>query len=223
MSPKKRKKLSQAHRRALVARLFLQGKFQHEIATEAGCTQGTVSKDLEVIRKAWAESPLIDFNEAVQRELQRLDLYERELWEAWERSKKPVVKKDTRVKGVSAKASDYEITPDGIIQESKGQQRKHYPLETQKRETTYERDGNPLFMRLLLQVSRDRVELLMLAIPEGDEDMGTAQSFFDALVASAEAAWSGVEEAEWEEVEGEDEGSAGGDDDPPSHFKLLGD
>src|SRR5690606_7203600 len=144
-------------------RRFLQGIFQREIAEEVGVTQGTVSKDLEAIRQAWAESPLIDFNEAVNRELERLDTYEAELWEAWERSKQPGGKTHTSVKGITAKLSDYEITEKGIQHKGK---RKHVPLETSTRKTSYARDGNPMFMRLLLQVSQQRTEILMLAIPD---------------------------------------------------------
>ena len=225
MSQKKRKKLSTAQRRQVVARLYMQGKLQHEIGEEVQVTQSTVSRDLQAIREQWQEAAILDFNEAVNRELDRLDLYEKELWEAWERSKQPGGKTHTSVKGVTAKLSDYEITDEGIQHKGK---RKHVPLETSTRKTSYARDGNPMFMRLLLQVSQQRTEILMLAIPDGEEDMGEADQFFEALTASANAAWSGVEDAQWEDVEEEENDDAGGNDDSNdsaggSRFKLLGD
>jgi len=75
--------------RVTISEYYLQGKPQREIAELMGFSIGVVNREIEAIRQAWAESPLINFNEAINRELARLDLIEREAWAAYERSKEP--------------------------------------------------------------------------------------------------------------------------------------
>ncbi|MDB5306898.1 MAG: hypothetical protein JWO38_1100 [Gemmataceae bacterium] len=58
-------------RRVKVARGYLAGKTQSELASELGVTQACISLDLKAIRVEWRESALIDFNEARARELAR--------------------------------------------------------------------------------------------------------------------------------------------------------
>ena len=50
-----------------------------------------VIRDLKIIQKAWADSAIFDYNEAVGRELARIDNLERVYWEAWDKSKEPAV------------------------------------------------------------------------------------------------------------------------------------
>lgn len=80
--------------RVIVARLYVRGKSQHEIASvlnamypQRPISISAVRLDLEAVRKAWLQSTIIDFNDAKSKELARLDEAEREAWEAWERSK----------------------------------------------------------------------------------------------------------------------------------------
>lgn len=75
-------------RREKVARLYLQGKTQNELAAQFGVNQSTISRDLEAIRLQWQEQALLHFDEIKARELARIDRLEREYWEAWEESKK---------------------------------------------------------------------------------------------------------------------------------------
>ena len=82
-------KLAQLERRRQIAELALQGLSQTAIAGQLGVTQGTVSRDLAIIREEWRNSTLRDFDEARGVELQRLDLIIREAWAAWQRSQKP--------------------------------------------------------------------------------------------------------------------------------------
>lgn len=74
-------------RRAEVARRYLQGEMQEEIARSFGVTQGQISQDLKVVRAAWLESAVRDFDAAKAQELAKIDAVEREYWLAWERSK----------------------------------------------------------------------------------------------------------------------------------------
>ena len=89
MSTRHNKRFVLAHRRQQVAELYLQGLAQSTIAEQLAVAQATVSADLEHIRKLWQESAIRDFAEVRSREMQKLDLIEREAWAAWQRSQKP--------------------------------------------------------------------------------------------------------------------------------------
>lgn len=74
------------HDRAELARLYLRGWPQREIAKRLGVVQQQVSYDLGVVRRRWQESAVRDFNADKERELAKVDELERTYWEAWERS-----------------------------------------------------------------------------------------------------------------------------------------
>lgn len=69
-----------------IARLYLQGKTQNEIALARGVTQGQISKDLKKLQELWMASALRDFDAVKQEQLAKIDHLEREAWAAWERS-----------------------------------------------------------------------------------------------------------------------------------------
>ena len=75
-------------RREDVARRYLQGQTQSEIADVFGVSQAQISKDLAAIRAAWLASAMRDFDAAKAQELAKIDTVEHEYWLAWERSKK---------------------------------------------------------------------------------------------------------------------------------------
>jgi hypothetical protein len=72
--------------RATIARRYLQGRTQAEIAAELGMTQQMVSYDLQVVRQRWRQSGIRDLDEAKAIELAKLDELERTYWEAWRAS-----------------------------------------------------------------------------------------------------------------------------------------
>src|SRR5438552_3830544 len=69
-----------------IARKYLMGIPQNEIAAEMGVTQQQISYDLSVIRREWREAAIADINELIDRELARVGLLESEAWGGWERS-----------------------------------------------------------------------------------------------------------------------------------------
>ncbi len=69
-----------------VARLYLQGKRQNEIAMSRQVTQSQISKDLKLLQAMWMESAQRDFDTVKQEQLAKIDHLEREAWAAWERS-----------------------------------------------------------------------------------------------------------------------------------------
>ena len=87
MATPKRTKFQREADLQKIAGLYLTGKTQDAIAQELGVTQQQISYDLKTIQERWRKSALVDLNEAKQRELERIDVLEREYWQAWEASK----------------------------------------------------------------------------------------------------------------------------------------
>lgn len=78
------------HRRQRVAELYLQGHPQAAIAKELAVSQSTISTDLKAISREWKNSRIRDFDAAVELELQKLRMLEREAWAGWNRSQQPL-------------------------------------------------------------------------------------------------------------------------------------
>lgn len=87
VTPAKRTEI--ARRRQLVGELYVQGWTQARIAQEFGVTQATISTDVKSLHEQWRASGVRDFDLARSIELEKLNLMEREAWEAWKRSSEP--------------------------------------------------------------------------------------------------------------------------------------
>ena len=94
----KRTKIQRENDLALIADLYLKQWTQVAIAAHIAdvrrplgyaISQPMVSNDLKEIQKRWRAASLLDMNEAKQRELARIDVLEREYWEAWAKSQQP--------------------------------------------------------------------------------------------------------------------------------------
>jgi hypothetical protein len=85
-SPDTEEALRIAKRRMEIARMYLQGKAQIEIAEKMGLATTTVCNDLLAMREEWAEKALLDFDKRKAEELAKLDRLETVAWAAWERS-----------------------------------------------------------------------------------------------------------------------------------------
>lgn len=88
--PGRREALELAERRLLVARFYLQGKSQLEIAAQCQVDQSTVSRDLQALRAEWFAQAASDVGRRMSEELAKVDLLERTYWEGWQRSCQPV-------------------------------------------------------------------------------------------------------------------------------------
>ena len=77
-------------RRVEVAALSVRGVTHADMAAQLKVGTATISRDLKAIRKEWLESRVRDFDQAREIELRKLDNLEREAWEAWSRSQRPI-------------------------------------------------------------------------------------------------------------------------------------
>lgn len=85
----KRNEMQRLRDQAAIARLYLRGWLQKDIAIELNLSEATVSRDLAAITTALEESAKEDLKVAKARELAKLNHMEHELWLAWEQSKQP--------------------------------------------------------------------------------------------------------------------------------------
>ncbi len=96
-----------------IARLYLKGRLQSEIAEELGVSQPTVSRDIKALIEEWKIERVYDINEAKARELAKIDNLELEYWEAWERSKQNAEVKTKKATRLGRTLTEKEIK-DGI-------------------------------------------------------------------------------------------------------------
>jgi transposase len=122
-------------RQQKVARLYIQGKYQSQIADELKVDPATVSRDIQAIRENWRASALFDYSTAIGRELALLDAVEKEAWAEYLKSKEATVK-DTResIANVGVKVSVTKTT----------------------------RTGDPRYLAIVMECSEKRAKLMGL-------------------------------------------------------------
>ncbi|MGL4622471.1 MAG: helix-turn-helix domain-containing protein [Chroococcidiopsis sp.] len=140
MAPKTRTKAQVERDRIEVAKFYLQGKYQHEIASLLGISQQQVSFDLKAVQSHWRDVPGLQLTELKAQELARLDVLERTYWEAWADSKKP--------KETTSSNKDGDRIKVGKRNE--------------------QRNGNPAFLRGVMDCIAMRVRILGLDVSRED-------------------------------------------------------
>jgi hypothetical protein len=129
------------YHRAEIAKLYVQGKPLNWIAGEMGLPLTVIKDDLRVIHKEWANSALADFDKRKMEEAAHISAIEFEMWEAWEKSKRP------------RRLSHHRITSGKW-----GGNESYIEME--------DREGNPYFMDLALKCVDRRIKLFGLDAPE---------------------------------------------------------
>lgn len=178
---------------AEVARLYLQGKYQSEIATARSVTQSSISKDLKVLQERWRRSADRDFNAAKQEQLAKIDLLEREAYAAWERSK---LDKETTfseqnntqpamsfLDDKEESSADDEAEGDGKAKSARSRK------QAQVRTKTYLRregqTGNPAYLDKLQWCIEQRCKILGLYAPDQVNIGGALQVNMEGALAEA--------------------------------------
>jgi hypothetical protein len=140
-----------------VARLYLQGKAQYEIAQEVGVTHQQISYDMKVLYKRWMTASADDFKARKEMELAKIDELERVYWQGYHRS---LEDKETS----STKRKEPPIIP--------GQPHSPAALEAMLRKE--ERDGNPEFLKGIQWCINKRCEIRGHDAPRKNELTGRA-------------------------------------------------
>ena len=100
VAKQKRQEVLAQQRRVRVAEMYTRGWQQAAIAREMGTTGATISRDLDAIRKMWAEHYAGTYHQHLNRELAKLDKIEREAWDGYARSCEDAVTIEESEKGV---------------------------------------------------------------------------------------------------------------------------
>lgn len=89
--------------------MYLRGMKQYEMAEELKISPATISGAISLLKLEWREKRVENINEMKMKELDRVDLLEREYWVAWELSKKDKVKTVKREGSVGLNGIDETI------------------------------------------------------------------------------------------------------------------
>lgn len=155
-------KFQKEERRMQITELYLKGKTQGFIAELLGISQPMVSREIKKIIDLWQKSVWAGIDLLKREELARIEVMEKEAWEAWERSK--TIPKRTRLKSYSARYGSDKPN-------------------SQRMETTEEESyGDPVFMQVIMGCWDRRCKILGLYAPtkishvEDEESVQKAQS-----------------------------------------------
>lgn len=135
---------------AITAELHLKGWRQIDIADRLGLSQSTISNDIAEIRQRWRERQAVAIDEALSREIANIALMERELWEAWEASKRT----RRRVVQESERQRNKDGQPEGNAQ----------MVQVGQKVTVEERTGDPRYIEKLQWCSEQRAKLYGLMV-----------------------------------------------------------
>lgn len=136
------KRLVILERRKNVAKRYLRGETQWEIARAFEVDQATISTDLKAIQQEWLAQAVLDRGEWTARELARIDEVERNAWTAWSRSQEDAQVLRAKMRGQQSETEKV----------SKGQA------------------GDPRYLEIVLKCVAKRCELLGLDAPKTSGD-----------------------------------------------------
>ena len=154
-------------RLATVSRMYLRGRYQHEIAAATGVTQQQISYDLKTLMDRWKESGIRDLDAYKNEQLQKIDELERESWEEWYRSKNEreisVTEKFTSEPGV--------VAADGQVVRDTGAKNKP-EMKTRAQLRREGQTGNTSYTATIQWCIEQRCKILGLEAPRRTELSG---------------------------------------------------
>ena len=159
-----------------VARLYLEGKYQSEIAIARAGAQQQISQDLQIIQARWRESALRDFDALKQEQLAKIDHAEREAWAAWYRSqedKEVVYSEEGGTSTAIPAPPDNKALTVEDVEAFVATLSKKPPKTSSKQYTRREGQvGDPRFLDMALKCVERRCKLLGLDMPQRIELAG---------------------------------------------------
>ncbi len=151
----KRSPVQRARDRLTIAQMALKGYSQMEIADYLEMSQGQISKELKEIKDDWRSCAVRERELERGRMLSKLELVEREFWEAW---------RSSREQKESALVEQLAIATGG---DSSGNTR------TKKQKRTEDSHGNPAYLRGVLDCVKEAAKILEL-YPDGGQQANNA-------------------------------------------------
>lgn len=171
MAAPKRSAIQIERDREEIARRYLHGETQQQIADALEMTRQMIGYDLKAIQEAWRASALRNFDEAKAQELAKIDEVEREAWDAWFNSKKPrlITFKETVLQGKQRPSQTLDVLDDDDEEdetEDIGAFEELLNARTKERVTREEMLGDPRFLLIVHSCIERRSKLLGLDEPE---------------------------------------------------------
>lgn len=148
-----------------IARMYLAGRIQADIADELGISQATVSRDLKAVQAEWKEARINDIDERKRQELAKIDNLELEYWDAWRRSCE-----NAEIETTKAQAGRGSEGPDRI----------------EKTKRVEGQTGDPRFLTGVMTCINKRCELLGLNAPVKNEMTGKDGGALEIVVKYAD-------------------------------------
>lgn len=133
----------------VTAELWLKGWSQSQIANYLEVSQPAVCRDLKAIKAKWNAQRLEKYDFYIHQELDRLRVLEKEVWQAWERSKTP--KEQTLSEQLRSAAVDSEDLA-------------NVPAKVKVQRRTLDQVGDPKFLEQILKIHQARAKLLGLGV-----------------------------------------------------------
>lgn len=173
---------------------YLSGKTQKWIGEQLGIAQSTVGNDLKLIQERWQRSSLINWNEAKNRTLARIDWIEQEAVEAWERSKgdyEQVV------------ISDVETVTMQTDAETGKQTAKRQPKARTTRGIKFKREGNKSYLDTVAWCVEQRCQIFGLYANKDmspEEVQNILNQYAEAVIQERQSEWERAKnapETEW--------------------------
>lgn len=160
--------------RSQIARMYLRGMSQYEIAAELQCSQPNISYHLKLIREEWLQSLVRDFDAAKSQELAKIDNLEAVAWDAFHRSQR-----DARTKHKETEKAARKVpTEDGKGFQEEEQLR---TIKETKKLTAREQAGDPRFLERISWCIDYRCKLLGIS-KDAPTNNNTLILNFDQLV-----------------------------------------
>ncbi|MBW4441862.1 MAG: hypothetical protein KME10_11625 [Plectolyngbya sp. WJT66-NPBG17] len=159
----------------VVAELRLKGWSMRRIAEYLEVDASTICRDIQLLEKRWKEAALRDFDTERAKQLDRLDLLEREYWSAWERSQ------ESKESTISEQLRNAAVSDDGSPIAGGGRIR--------QMTRTEQKIGDPQFLAGVAKCVAERSKLLGLYIDtKGDRTAEeTLKEYFAYLAAPKNA------------------------------------
>lgn len=177
-----RKRLQKREARLpLVSQLYSKGysydRIREAVMSQIGLetySKSTVHKDIHYLLTEWRKERLEDIDSALQLELQKINMQETELWDAWEKSKEDQTLSSKKQKGLIG--SSKSVTPKGDLV-NKSTIIPSLIEETKKTKINY---GDPRYQAEITKISQEKRKLLGLYPPDKREISGNL-GFYDFL------------------------------------------
>jgi len=168
------------HAKQMILRCKTKFQIRQELSKLADLAPGRqlcedyIHKVWDDVHAEWEKKTDIDYGRYIQRELQKLDAQEAELWEAWDKSKQDATTQSVETQNIGGEDAAESATDEPEQQGEGKEKRKRGRPRTAMKKSIQKRTGtgNGQYQQLILQIQERRAKLLGLDAPKKTESSG---------------------------------------------------